>query len=97
VENFFSALTRRRIRRGAFKSIADLQAAINRYLDEHNANPNPLFGPSPPMLSSPKSSASLYPLYESVHSKRPKSRQSKRDFFLGGPQKLHLAAIVAVI
>jgi transposase len=41
VENFFSALTRRRIRRGIFKSIIDLQAAINRYLDEHNANPRP--------------------------------------------------------
>jgi DDE superfamily endonuclease/Homeodomain-like domain len=41
VENFFSALTRRRIRRGVFNSIIDLQAAINRYLDEHNANPKP--------------------------------------------------------
>ena len=29
VENFFSALTRRRLRRGVFKSIVDLQAAIN--------------------------------------------------------------------
>jgi transposase len=41
VETFFSALTRRRIRRGTFSSIVDLQAAINRYLDEHNANPKP--------------------------------------------------------
>ena len=41
VETFFSALTRRRIRRGAFSSIVDLQAAINRYLDEHNADPKP--------------------------------------------------------
>lgn len=47
VENFFSALTRRRIRRGAFKSIADLQAAINRYLDEHNANPKPFLWTKP--------------------------------------------------
>jgi DDE superfamily endonuclease/homeodomain-containing protein len=47
VENFFSALTRRRIRRGAFKSIADLQAAINRYLDEHNANPKPFVWTKP--------------------------------------------------
>jgi hypothetical protein len=30
VENFFSVLTRRRIRRGVFRSIVDLQAAINR-------------------------------------------------------------------
>jgi transposase len=41
VETFFSALTRRRIRRGTFGSIVDLQAAINRYLDEHNADPRP--------------------------------------------------------
>jgi len=37
VENFFSKITRQRIRRGAFHSLVDLQAAINRYLIEHNA------------------------------------------------------------
>lgn len=47
VENFFSALIRRRIRRGVFKSIVDLQAAINRYLDEHNANPKPFVWSKP--------------------------------------------------
>jgi transposase/transposase-like protein len=41
VETFFSALTRRRIRRGSFHSIVDLQAAINRYIAEHNADPKP--------------------------------------------------------
>lgn len=41
VESFFSALTRKRIRRGSFHSIVDLQAAINRYLAEHNAAPKP--------------------------------------------------------
>ena len=41
VETFFSALTRRRLRRGVFRSVADLQAAINRYLKEHNNDPNP--------------------------------------------------------
>ena len=39
VENLFSRLTRQRIRRGVFRSIVDLQAAIKRYLDEHNADP----------------------------------------------------------
>jgi transposase len=34
VENFFFALTRKRIRRASFHSIVDLQAAINRYLAE---------------------------------------------------------------
>ena len=47
VENFFSALTRRRIRRGVFRSIVDLQAAINRYLEEHNADPKPFVWTKP--------------------------------------------------
>jgi len=33
VEGFFSALSRRRLKRGAFRSIADLQAAIKRCID----------------------------------------------------------------
>ena len=41
VETFFSALTRKRIRRGSFHSVVDLQAAINRYLAHHNADPKP--------------------------------------------------------
>src|ERR671921_631554 len=41
VETFFSALTRRRLRRGDFPSIVDLQAAINRYIAEHNDDPRP--------------------------------------------------------
>jgi len=39
VENFFPALARRRIRRGRFHSIVDLQAAISRYIAVHNDNP----------------------------------------------------------
>jgi transposase len=41
VEGFFSVLTRRRLKRGTFHSIVDLQAAINRYIDEHNNDPKP--------------------------------------------------------
>jgi transposase len=41
VEGFFSALTRRRLKRGVFRSIIDLQAAINPYLAEHNQDPRP--------------------------------------------------------
>src|ERR1700741_1433846 len=41
VENFFSKMTRQRIRRGVFHSIADLQTAINAYLTEHNTSPKP--------------------------------------------------------
>jgi transposase len=41
VENFFATLTKRRLKRGVFCSIVDLQAAINRYLAEHNHKPKP--------------------------------------------------------
>ncbi len=40
-ESFFATLTRRRLRRGTFHSLVDLQVAINRYLDEHNQRPKP--------------------------------------------------------
>ena len=41
VEGFFATLTKRRLRRGSFASLVDLQAAINRYLAEANADPRP--------------------------------------------------------
>jgi transposase len=41
VEGFFDKLTRRRLKRGVFHSIVDLQAAINRFIAEHNAQPKP--------------------------------------------------------
>ena len=41
VERFFGRITQDRIRRGVFKSVAELEAAIQEYLDHHNANPKP--------------------------------------------------------
>ena len=41
VEGFFAKLSKRRLKRGAFHSIVDLQAAINRFVHEHNAEPSP--------------------------------------------------------
>jgi transposase len=41
VEGFFAKLTRRRLKRGVFHSIVDLQAAINRFIAEHNTQPKP--------------------------------------------------------
>ena len=41
VETFFSALTRRRLKRSDFRSVVDLQAAIHRYIAEHNDDPRP--------------------------------------------------------
>ena len=41
VERFFAEITRNRIRRGVFTSVADLKSAIMDYLDHHNADPKP--------------------------------------------------------
>ncbi len=41
VEGFFAKLTKRRLKRGVFRSIVDLQAAINRFLAETNDDPKP--------------------------------------------------------
>jgi hypothetical protein len=41
-------LTKQRLKRGVFKSIADLQTAINRYLAETNANPKPFIWTADP-------------------------------------------------
>jgi transposase len=41
IEGLFAKLTRQRLKRGVFKGIADLQAAINRFLRQTNANPRP--------------------------------------------------------
>ena len=41
VEGFFAKLTNRRLKRGVFCSIVDLQVAINRFLADTNDNPRP--------------------------------------------------------
>jgi transposase len=41
VEGFFAKLTRRRLQRGVFRSVADLKAAITRFLAETNSEPKP--------------------------------------------------------
>jgi hypothetical protein len=41
VERFFAEITGKRIRRGVFRSVAELKDAIHDYLDHHNANPKP--------------------------------------------------------
>jgi transposase len=75
VETFFSAMTRRRLRRGVFHSLVDLQAAIKRGpwpraglrpdpgLVEHNANPKPFTWTAKPANILTK----LQPLNASVH------------------------------
>jgi transposase len=41
VEGYFAKLSKRRLKRGVFRSVVDLQAAINRFLDETNKMPKP--------------------------------------------------------
>jgi hypothetical protein len=44
VEGFFAVLTKRRLKRGTFVGIVDLQAAINGYVADHNTDPKPSDG-----------------------------------------------------
>ena len=41
VERWFAELTNKRIRRGVFRSVKDLEAAIRKYIDVHNEDPTP--------------------------------------------------------
>jgi len=41
VERFFAEITQKRIRRGAFRSVVALEAAIKDYLEKHNQDPKP--------------------------------------------------------
>jgi transposase len=41
VERFFAEITTKRIRRGIFRSVAELKEAIHDHLDRHNADPKP--------------------------------------------------------
>ncbi len=41
VEGFFAKLTKRRLKRGVFRSVFDLQCAINAFIKENNNDPKP--------------------------------------------------------
>jgi hypothetical protein len=41
VERWFAELTNKRIRRGAFRSVKELETAIRDYIDVHNEDPKP--------------------------------------------------------
>src|ERR1700687_4959380 len=41
VERWFAEITNKRIRRGVFRSVKKLEAAIREYIDVHNENPKP--------------------------------------------------------
>src|SRR5262249_23542046 len=41
VEGFFAKLTNQRLKRGVFRSVAELETAIERFIAETNADPKP--------------------------------------------------------
>lgn len=41
MRGFFAKLAKQRLKCGVFRSIVDLQAAINRYIEEANGDPKP--------------------------------------------------------
>jgi transposase len=47
VERFFGLISEDAIRRGVFHSVADLEAAIQAYLEHHNADPKPFIWTAP--------------------------------------------------
>ena len=55
VERFFAEITRERIRRGAFTSVAELKEAIMEYLKTTTPLRSPSFGPNRPMKCSKRS------------------------------------------
>src|SRR5512144_1619755 len=48
VEGLFAKLTNRRLKRGVFRSIVELQAAINSFIAETNGNPKPFIWTADP-------------------------------------------------
>jgi hypothetical protein len=41
VERWFAELTNKRIRRGVFRSVQELETAIREYIEVHNEDPTP--------------------------------------------------------
>jgi hypothetical protein len=41
IEGFFAKLTKKRLKRGVFRSLRELKDAIHRFLDDTSANPKP--------------------------------------------------------
>ena len=47
MERWFAELTNKRIRRGVFRSVAELKTAIEAYLEQHNAEAKPFVWTAP--------------------------------------------------
>jgi len=79
VEGFFAKLTSRRLKRGVFSSIVELQVAINRFLRETNQQPRPFRWTKDP----DKISAAVkrgYQVLDSIHSHVRRFKLQARKF-----------------
>lgn len=66
IEGFFAILSRRRLKKGVFRSVVDLQAAINRFIGEHNKTPKPfVWRPDPNAIIAARSRG--FQALESIH------------------------------
>jgi hypothetical protein len=78
VEGFFAKLTRQRLKRGVFRSVVDLQVAINRFVAETNVDPKPFVWTADPKRVLAAVNRGKQTL-ESVHEERVSARMSERD------------------
>ncbi|MEM9432022.1 MAG: IS630 family transposase, partial [Pseudomonadota bacterium] len=76
VEGVFGKLTRRRLKHGVFRSVAELQAAINRFVAEHNDSPKPFIRRANPDAIIAARSQGLQAL-EAVHQIPPRVRSGR--------------------
>ena len=67
VERFFAEITTKRIRRGTFTSVADLEDAIHAYLVRHNADPKPFVKSADDILSRERRALDLLDLIHGGH------------------------------
>jgi transposase len=94
VEGFFATLTKRRLRRGSFASLVDLQAAINRYLAETNADPRPFVWTAEPEGIIEKVRRG-YQASQSLHSHVPFQGAKARVFVSRSARKRSIRSAVA--
>jgi transposase len=67
VERFFAEITRRRIRRGSFSHVRELEQAIHQYLEHHNRDPKPFVWAATADAILDKVSRFCERTYETVH------------------------------
>jgi len=94
VEGFFAKLTKRRLRRGVFGSLVELQAAINRFLAETNRDPKPFVWTAKPEHILEKVRRGNQAL-DAVHSHVPFQQLEARVFVSRSVRKQEVYPVIA--